>query len=85
MLKNPTKSGTKKAAKLRWRRRRLAPLKFSSTGYKFPVGGPVMYIKEDGGGGGQYCDGGFFGDGGGGDGGGFAGGGGDGSGGGGEL
>ncbi|CAJ1932476.1 unnamed protein product [Sphenostylis stenocarpa] len=60
-----TKTG-KNTAKLWWRFG-LAPLKFSSTGYKFP-GGPVMYKYADDGGGGQYVDGGFLGEGGGGDG-----------------
>lgn len=68
-LNKPAKGG-KAEAKLR----RLTPLKFSSTGYKFP-GGPVMYMKEAGGGG-QYSDDGFLGEGGGGDGGGISGGGG---------
>ena len=65
MHNKPTKSG-KKTAKLWWRLE-LAPLKFSSTGYKFP-GGPVMYKYADDGGGGQYVVGGFLGEGGGGDG-----------------
>jgi len=69
----PTKSGNNTAGKLR--RWQAAPLKSSSTGYKFP-GGPVMYMNEEGGGGGQYCVGVFLG--GGGDGGGIAGGGGEG-------
>ena len=62
MLHKITKSG-KNTAKFFG----LAPLKSSSTGYKFP-GGPVMYKYADDGGGGQYVEGGFLGEGGGGDG-----------------
>lgn len=62
MLNTTTTESGMYTAKFWW----LAPLKFSSTGYKFP-GGPVRYKYADDGGGGQYDDGGFLGDGGGGD------------------
>ena len=44
------------------------PLKFTSTGYRFP-GGPVMYTygDDDDGGGGQFAEGDFLGEGGGGE------------------
>ncbi|QHO38498.1 uncharacterized protein DS421_4g120900 [Arachis hypogaea] len=77
MVMNPRKRGSRKGMmKLLLWWIWLAPLKFSSTGYKFP-GGPVMYMNDDGGGGQYDEEGDFFGDGGGG-GGGIAGGGGDG-------